>query len=217
MNDFFKKILNKGLKLCKLKSYNDISFDIFETLIVRKCGKPTNVFDIVEKKYNQIAIDKISNFKENRIYAERKARNLTHKKEITLADIYNSLGDIYDVDICKKLMSIECSVELKQCVCNPPIVSLYKELVKMGKNVYISSDMYLPIDLIRQILEKNGICAPMRIYLSSDCQATKYDGSLFKLLLNEQGIKPNKIVHIGDNIKSDFIMPKLYGMNSFII
>lgn len=37
-----------SIQLEKLLRRKAVSFDIFDTLVVRKCGKPYNLFDIVE-------------------------------------------------------------------------------------------------------------------------------------------------------------------------
>ena len=42
--------MNKALKR-KIDSVDVVSFDIFDTLILRKVSEPSDVFDLVERKY----------------------------------------------------------------------------------------------------------------------------------------------------------------------
>ena len=53
-----------------LKDYDIVSFDIFDTLIVRYVDKPEDIFGIIEQK-----VENAINLKNNRIEAEKKARN----------------------------------------------------------------------------------------------------------------------------------------------
>ena len=197
-----------------LSQFDYISFDIFDTLIVRKCGAATNIFDIVEDKYNESVCDTICGFKEARIDAEAKARAKSKRNEISLDDIYTELY-CFSSSVRNKLQSIEIETEIDQCVGNKPIVEIYKTLIQKGKQLFITSDMYLSIDVIERILSKNELSDPNVLYLSSDRNATKRTGSLFKVLLSENDLKPNNIIHIGDNLKSDCLMPRKLGMHSF--
>ena len=69
----------------KIKCYSYVSFDIFDTLVLRNVSCPEDVFSIVEyrmqKKY------KNNNFRKIRIAAESEARR-NIDGEITLDDIY---------------------------------------------------------------------------------------------------------------------------------
>lgn len=198
----------------KIKNYNIVSFDLFDTLITRKCHNPHQVFTIVEEYYNKNRDVKISDFKLNRIKSEIVARK--NKEEITLDDIYKELFDIYGVEVSKKLMEEEIKVEFEQCIRNEVIVRIYNSIIKQ-KRVIIISDMYHSEDFIVNILKINNIPIPEKIYVSSKWNKTKRTGSLFIHALNELECKSSEMIHIGDNIKTDFIRPKLLGISSFLI
>lgn len=198
------------------KTYKVISFDIFDTLIVRSCVSPETIFHIVQDLYNKENSVNISNFCQNRIVAERTARITSLMEEVSIDDIFNCLSSFYDIETCNKLKFLEIIVELEQCSARPEICDIYNKCIS-EKEVYIVSDMYLPIDIIRQILQKNGIKQPKKIYLSCKEKKTKRQGSLFKLLLQENDLKAKDVLHIGDNIKSDFLRPKLLGMSAYWI
>ena len=73
----------------QIAKYEYISFDVFDTLIKRNIENPTDLFDLVQKIYNQTNKPLLENFKEKRIEAERKARELSSHKEPNIDDIYN--------------------------------------------------------------------------------------------------------------------------------
>ena len=201
----YKQIIKKAKK-CKY-----ISFDIFDTLLIRYCNEAHNVFEYIEARY------KIKNFKNKRIKAEQRARELSKEEEITIAEIYdNYMPDDNDFTI-EELIKLEINTEKQLLTKNNEIFEIYKKLKKNGYKIIVTSDMYLPHEIINEILHENGYENFEKIYLSSEIKKTKSTGSLFKHILEDLNIKNSEIIHIGDNIKSDFIRPKLLGIKSLKI
>lgn len=66
----------------KVKNYDIISFDIFDTLIFRKVEKPIDIFRIIEEETG------ILNFAVKRQEAERKARKKSGKLQYMIYIIY---------------------------------------------------------------------------------------------------------------------------------
>ena len=199
-----------------IDQYEYISFDIFDTLIRRKCGNPINIFHIVEEKYNISHAYKIESFCEVRIKAELRARQKSYLCEITIDDIYKEIDRLYPSLETTRLKQLELETEFEECEGRQDIVSIYEKILK-GKVVLIISDMYLQADFLKSILHKNHISLPWKVFVSSEYNATKSDGTLFEIALEEIGCKANYVLHIGDNLISDFIRPKLMGMHSFIL
>lgn len=198
-----------------LIKYKYASFDIFDTLIIRKCGSAKEIFNLTKNKFeqtNHLEFD----FNNIRIDAEKVARKSLGKDEITLEDIYKIIGNIIGNDIAEKLMEVEISIELEQCIANNKIVTIYNQFA-LTHDVYILSDMYLPEKIINQILMKNEIIPPKKIYISSEYQKTKRNRELYKLLLLEQNINKKELIHVGDNFISDYINPLLLGISSLWI
>lgn len=181
------------------KNYSYISFDIFDTLLKRNVGNPSDVFDLI-----QCGLEKEENFKEKRIAAEQIARRKSNR-EITLDDIYEN----YDAEeyLKNKLKSLELCIEQQCLTINPYIIDFYNYCIRY-KNVYIISDMYLPSDFIANVLHNNGITGYRKLYVSSEYGKTKKDGTLFELYLKQNGIDPKNAIHIGDSWKADYIMPQ---------
>lgn len=78
-------------KLKYILKHDCVSFDIFDTLVKRYVSLPTDVFDIVELRYNSLhgtSNEKIRGFKELRINAELKARKKIIE-EVSIDEIYN--------------------------------------------------------------------------------------------------------------------------------
>lgn len=198
-------------------NYKYISFDIFDTLIVRNVSKPSDIFEIVEREYNLKYKNKIKNFKKQRILAETKARKQNFE-EVTINQIYENLISIYSKEICLILENIEKETEIKYCQLtnNLDVLNIYNNALKNKKKIIITSDMYLEEVTIKKIL-KNANIHYDKLYLSSKINKTKVTGNLYKYILNDLNITYNDILHIGNNLKSDYKTPKKNKIKSILI
>ena len=75
--------------------------------------------------------------------------------------------------------------------------------------------MYLPQYVIENILHNLGYTDYEMLFLSSTLHKKKSSGKLFSYILKKLSIPAKNILHIGDNVISDYLMPKLYGINSY--
>ena len=194
-----------------LKDYEIISFDIFDTLIVRYVEKPIDIFAIIEDK-----AEHAKKFKVNRINAEIHARK-KYAREIKLDDIYTELTDIYDDDLIKRLKSMEIALEGDFCIKRQDVYNFFKICQNNHKRIIITSDMYLPKEVVEDILNKNDILNYEHLYLSSEVGERKKDGKLFQHIIKDLNVEPSKILHIGDNKNSDYNEPNKLGIKSFLI
>ncbi len=206
-----KDILTKTLKQ-KIAKSEIISFDIFDTLIKRFCQHSYDIFEMVEIKYNhKYPQNKIIDFKNERIVAETKARK-KNNLEITLDDIYKELPSNLNKNELKKM---EIEAEYEMCFPNEEIMEVYQYCQEKKKTIIIVSDMYLDKKSIASILAKNKITYN-ELFVSSNIKFKKSNGQIYDYILRKYNISSHKIFHIGDNIKSDYLIPKLKGIKSFL-
>jgi len=189
----------------KIKKADIVSFDIFDTALFRKVEKPTDVFTILELK------SAIKNFSYMRRKAESDARSLKNSTEITLTDIY----DCIDIDNAKEVMQQEIELEKTLIYRNEEVFKLYKQALELGKKVVFSSDMYLDINTVKELLHVNGYTTYNKLYLSSELGCTKRSGKLFERLISESDVASGKILHIGDYIVSDVVIPRFKGIKVY--
>ncbi len=123
-----------------------ISFDVFDTLIIRKVKCPTDIFD---------GLDGRDDFKQRRIYAEHRARVVAKNEEITIREIYEQLFPD-DPVLLEKVMAKEIKKEVEVCTANEAALSLFNNLLKQGKQIILISDMYLSEKVIKEILTNCG-------------------------------------------------------------
>lgn len=186
------------------------SIDLFDTLITRDVYKPTDLFYFVGKKAQRI-LENLDpyDFQKKRIEAERIARKVGRsvgKEEVGINDIYDVLRSIFnfsekELDLIK---SIEIQLEKEAAV---PIA---ENITKLNTKSIIISDFYLYKDVIEEILKSLYIKNYKELFISSEYNKTKASGNLYKLILERYRIRK----HIGDNINSDYIIPRSFGINA---
>ena len=195
LNDSLKKEINKVLV---------VSFDIFDTLLVRPYARPTDLFLHMEKVFHKPL------FCMCRIEAEKNARLANpNLEDVSFDMIYNEIDDEF-----KTMKQKEMDWEKMVLRTNPELKQVYDYAKKQGKKIIIASDMYLPTDFIEEVLRENGYDGWDKLYVSGDVNARKGNGHLFKKIMFDMKIKPQEILHIGDNKASDFKIPLKLKMNA---
>ena len=198
-----------------------VSFDIFDTLLIRPFMYPVDLFDLLSNKMNERTASYID-FATIRKNAEEEARRedaikAPSKEDITLGEIYQQIAKTCDFsaqlisDIKQEELAIEEQV-LKERSIGKELFELAKDA---GKKIVIVSDMYLPQDFVERVLIKNGYQGYDKLYLSSEILLTKATGNLFKFVLKDLSIKDaGSMLHLGDNYYSDVECPRKHGIRA---
>ena len=183
-----------------------ISFDIFDTLIVRDTDKPTDLFTLMEKQLCQ------KGFSKKRISAELAARSQKKNGEVTIHDIYASFEGI-SPEMAECYCRAELQAELFVCRPNQNIMPFYQKCI-CQKKVILTSDMYLPSDMMRKILDKCGITGYKKLYISCEAGTSKHNSGLYRYVLSDLGITADKLLHIGNDWKADYYCAKKAGISA---
>lgn len=219
MNNRFERILTA----INSNNFDIISFDFFDTIINRKVLIPTDIFKLVEnKKKFPSKLGCTFDFYNLRIEAEKRQRNLLKYKNIKgdpcIDGIYQCLKELSGIEdhYLNIIKNIEVETEIEYTHENIMGIELYKRALKSNKIVIITSDMYLSKTILIKILENLKIDRPDNIFVSSEMRGAKKDGYIFRLIEKELNVRDNtRILHIGDNIRSDVKMPEKYGWKAF--
>jgi len=189
------------------------SFDVFDTLLCRPYVLPVDVFSAIEKKLQSVfpEWDKKSNksFSQARVFSEFIARRKTTYEDITINNIYLEFGRLFNLtpDILHQLMLYEMQYE-KEILSPISGAAQYVDVCRNQGEIIFISDMYLPSEFIMNILIDNKIAKiGERIYVSGEYGLTKGSGGLFNKVLRDFSISAPQLVHFGDNLISDYIVP----------
>lgn len=202
------------------------SFDIFDTLISRRVLAPEGIFyrvqeriqqsDVrfpkyLEKRYPFIRHNAELNMRE--YYNRSKTERNDERCEIQLDEIMKRMQTLYELtdEQTALLRRWEIEAELEDVLPLEKPIARVKELLAAGETVILISDMYLPEDVIRQMLERaDPVLAKLPLYLSSQRGYQKSARTLFMEVYKDYSpdYRFGSWIHTGDNLNSDIKNPR---------
>lgn len=186
-----------------------VSFDIFDTLLVRHSLNPKDILKLI----GEVAKAKYKvDIKKNRLEAEAVLNN----PNATIDDIYDYICRQQNLskDLKKQLILLEEQIENQCLIKRQDVFNLYEYALKKRKRVIAVSDMYLSSDFLEKTLKEKSYDKIQKIYVSNECMARKNDGKLFDFVLAAENIKGAELLHIGDNFMSDYVSAKKKNIKS---
>lgn len=202
-----------------------VSFDLFDTLIMRRVFSYMDVFELMENSLKKDGIV-IKGFARLRLQAEKE---LSKDTAPTLIDIYNKIVDDTQEDIsAEELVELEYDTDRKTLCLRNDMADIFHKLIKAGKRVYITTDTYYTKHQIEEILESFSLTGYEDVLVSCEYKKGKKQG-LFEILKDKANIKciyyikksdkkpSGTILHIGDDPVSDINAGKNSGIETFKI
>lgn len=196
----------------RIAQYEVISFDLFDTLIMRRVFMPQDVFKLVEKRVSsRMGLD--LDFYRMRLEAGQSGND----RHMLLEEIYAQMNQTWRLQehVLKSVRQIEIETEIECCVPREDMVELFNETVE-NKLVYLLSDMYLSSEIIKKLLCKCGLKEPQQIWISGEKKKSKRNGELWECFSRDI-LKGRKALHIGDNEISDNEIPRRYGIDTYYV
>lgn len=194
----------------EIKKHEVVSFDIFDTLLVRNVYEPVDVFSLLDREYK----DSLPfHFSQVRVEAERE---LLLVGEPNIYQIYDFIGKKYRLSAskCQELLGNEIEKEKEVLVVRSKMCECLRYCISQGKKIYLVSDMYFTKEILQEILESVGICGYDGIIVSCDYGCSKQNG-LFEIL--KRSVGSSSWIHIGDNHELDYLAAIKSGGDAFEI
>lgn len=211
-----KTILNgipEGVKI--------VSFDLFDTLILRKTDPPDEVIRIVSNTIAQRNLISLSGQQllllrdkiENQIRSSKTKSGLD--PEVSLREMYSELLRKTNTDCpLSTLLNTELEIELNLLMPMPGVRELLTKLSSQYPLIIIS-DTYYPLWMIEYFLKKLKIFDFFKsIYCSCEHDLNKGSGRLFQKVMYNEQLQPHQLIHFGDNIQCDYLVPKSIGISA---
>ena len=188
----------------KIDNAKVVSFDIFDTLLLRPYAKPEDMFAHIEKMTGR------KGFAERRKRAESEFYKTNgYKTEAGILDIYGEMGEFSD------LKDMELDMEFAVLSQNSEMKTIYDYALARGKKVVATSDIYLPANFLNDVLKKNGFLNFAKLYISNTINKRKDRGDMYPHIIVDLGVSAHEIFHIGDNKHSDYTQARKYGLKAF--
>nr|WP_209092224.1 HAD family hydrolase [Sphingomonas trueperi] len=187
-----------------------LSLDCFDTLLWRDSHAPVDIFG---------ALPGMTVLQ--RQWAETRARTavmMQHRhKEVSIEQIYREMYPNARKAEIAAAVAHELDAEARHCFAFQPTVALIREAKRRGIGVIIVSDTYLDQKQLRELIARaaGAEVANMieRIFCSSTYHKSKTDG-LYADVLKALKVRPETILHIGDNPVADIAGVAPYGVQT---
>ena len=207
--------MNLEKEIKRGKSFDLISFDIFDTLVQRDVFIPADIFTLAGEKV--LKSEKEAHlFKERRVKAEIEARKESYSGEVVLKDIYRNLFVYYGIN-AGILKEQELKEEFDHCHPRAQWCLLLKNFHELGKKIVLISDMYLTSAEIKYILDNCGIRNYDGLFVSNEYGCDKVSGRLFLEAVRAMDMEGCRHLHYGDSIRADYLGAKKAGVTPRLV
>jgi len=191
------------MKNCGVSESRVASFDVFGTLLFRRISDPGRRLALLAGQG-----EAATRWSRRRIEAEHALAHSKGSDLYSLDEIYTQLGS------SSPTPQDEMNLEERLCFTVTEGRRLLTSARQRGQQVIFVSDMYLPGEFIRQLLEKHRLwLAGDRLYVSHEHGMAKH-GGLFGKICEELSLTPDQVQHIGDNLRSDVLAPRRLGIRT---
>lgn len=196
----------------KIHNVDIVSFDLFDTLIMRKVYFYTDVFELTDLEIRKRGIV-IPDFAQRRLSAEKELSKIYAP---TLEDIYSEV--LRQIGGCflsaEELAEVEWNIDLSSMIPRNAVCSVYHDTIKRGKKVIITTDSYYGKNRIEKLLSMFGITGYENVVVSCECGTSK-TLELYDMLISLYGNRD--ILHIGDDETADIAEAEKRGIIAYHI
>jgi len=223
-------LIRTGRKI--VKECDAVSFDLFDTLMIRRIHDPDLVklpvaryiACLAQKKKLKISWQKVQKLRdtiEQRHRAETAKSFVDHEAcyprfmgELLQEIFKHSMND----SLLKQVTEYELAMENSMLVPRRQLVDWLFELAEKGKKILIVSDIYLPAEHLRVLINHAGFLdAVTAVVSSADTFLAKASGKAFSLLEKQYLLDKKHWLHIGDNPISDGLRPVEFGIRALVL
>ena len=196
-----------------------VSFDVFDTALLRRVARPDDVMAL--SAFRTVTAGKSERscpeLVAARRLADRRARERAlrdKREEISFEEIWDNFPPDFTSDERSHAAKEELCTERAVCVANEVFLGLYRTLKERGVPVVFTSDTPHSSQFISELLVNVGFDNPAVICSSEMGQTKAGAGHLFSSVAEILGVPRTQILHVGDNLRSDFVNGRRAGLRT---
>ena len=209
-----------------------VSFDIFDTLFIRRVHDPDMlkipVARYIAARAGQQGLgwswQKIQKLRDTFEAEQRKQTALNFEDHEACYPVYMRqvlaaiFGDAQADALLDEVTAYELAVENSMLVPRQELVDWLRRLHGLGKKIFLISDIYLPAAHLQKLVDYGGFADHVTDIISSaDSFLAKASGKGFTLVQEKYGLDVNTWLHIGDNPVSDGYRPGQAGIRALVL
>lgn len=184
----------------KINTYNVISFDVYDTLLMKRVLSNMDLYELIAdqiRKKENISFD----FSKMRMLSQKELEN--SKIYVTLELIYKRIKEKTGItsECAEQLMNMERDLNKQLTIPRYEMLKLFQYAVSKGKRIFLVEDSYLSRSDMETLLKEHGIVGYEKLLLS--CEEKKM--CLFRKLLK---YTDNRILYIGTAYEQELNLPK---------
>ncbi len=219
-----------------IERFNIVSFDVFDTLLVRRVHEPDLIKESVSRYISHLAREhsitisakSISSTRDSIEAKQRKQNGLIHPDSeanylILMRELVTQIfgGDTSQElveGLVEQILDYELGVESHAIVARLAWIPFLETLKERGIAIVALSDMYLPGTAIKTLLDRAGIGHFFgEVHSSADSYRAKASGYGYRRLCELRGWSPHSWLHIGDNLFSDGLQAQEHGLTALCL
>ncbi len=225
-----EKLIKAGRKAAE--HCDVVSFDLFDTLFIRRIHDPDLIklpvsryisclasqsgIEILPDRVQELrdAIEKEQRIETGKTFADQEACYPVFMRRLLL-EVFE---DQYTDTILSDVTAYELEMESAMLVPRQALIDWMAELFESGKRIFIISDIYLPADHLKKLVERAGFLNYCEDLVSSaDSFLAKASGKGFELVRKQFNLDQNSWLHIGDNPHSDGMRAAEFGLVALVL
>ena len=197
-----------------------VSFDVFDTLVVRNRPAPGALDLLVGERLAADEVDPLA-YAVARRDAATSAADRVPGRAPTLDTIMTDVGRVlgWAPSIVRRAVELERSIDLEHLSAVPAAADLLAALRGRGVRLAMVSDMHLGADVLGPRLRELGLLDSDDLLLvSCDVGASKAQGgALFTELISRSGCAPDRLLHVGNDPWADHAMARKHGIPTKLV
>lgn len=200
-----------------------VSFDLFDTIIKRRCAHYKDIYYLMGEsctQQNYTAL-KPQDFQQKRIKAEKilaKSNAKIGNKSVSLTDIYRQMQKkswVHKHVSINQLVELEYTIDQDYSFLSSEIPAIFATIKQKKIKLILTTNSFYSHEQINQFLANHQLDGQFDVlYISSEQKISKQNG-LFSKILFDFGGNAQKILHVGDNLKTDIYPAKNLGFHTY--
>lgn len=193
----------------KIEESDIVSFDIFDTLIMRQTFLPVDVYRLTEARLNKQAGRKTH-------FTEIRQRAVDLLSNPTLQEIYGKMAELLDTSAeeLEVWQAIELETDKALLVGREDMIALCQETMTK-KPVFFISDMHYTSDILQELLAQCGLDVKReQIFVSCEKKMSK-ENKDFWPYYKRMYVGDKNALHIGDDKYADICYAEEFGIRTY--
>lgn len=202
-----------------------LSLDVFDTLLLRDGSSEVRRFGEIGARMAACAgrgINPVDAFMARHLATQASYRagpRVEGCGEGSLREIHLTAARLLGLPdaVAADFVEAEITYEVERVAPNDLLLSYMRKHRARGGRTVLVSDMYMHADHIAELLARRGIRAGAYdgLYSSADTKVSKASGRIFSRV--EEARDARQVLHLGDNLHSDVLMPRAAGWKALFL